>query len=70
MALLLPNIKAIFGFLGLTICNYDGFIIPTLMKIKLERLNGGPALKVAGLYALCGLYVVGGLCGLAVLLLQ
>ena len=41
IAFLIPNIVSIFNLTGLTICNFNGFIIPSMMAIQLIRKNGG-----------------------------
>ena len=64
IAVISPNIIAIFGLIGLVICNFNGFIIPVLIKIKFSRGDGSGKVKIGALEALLCFYNVGGLLGL------
>ena len=46
-AFIKPSIVDIFNLTGLTICNFNGFIIPSMMAIQLIRQNGGSKLTLA-----------------------
>jgi len=64
--ILMPNIITIFGFLGLTVCNFNGFIIPALMKANLELRRNGSKAVIYGCYALALFYALCGVAGVLV----
>ncbi len=63
---LMPNIITIFGFIGLTVCNFNGFIIPALMKSNLELRRNGSKAVIYGCYLLAIFYFVCGVAGCVV----
>lgn len=64
VATIMPNITQIFGIIGLLFCNYDGFIIPVMVKLRMcDNLDSSPG-KVWAIRALLAFYVVGGAVGL------
>ena len=40
LAFLIPNVVNIFSIAGATVCNFNGYILPSMMTIKLNRMNG------------------------------
>ena len=66
VGILMPNIITIFGFIGLTICNFNGFIIPALMKANLELRRNGSKFCVYSCYALAIFYFACGVAGIVI----
>jgi amino acid permease len=60
-----PNIIDVFNWTGLTICNFNGYIIPALMMIQVLRQQNAPkwrigieVLQVVALFTLCIIGVI------------
>ena len=66
IAILTPNIITVFWFFGLVFCNFNGFIIPTLMKIRIIKSEKQGLFKLVLCYILVGLYVSLGVIGVCV----
>lgn len=66
IAVLAPNIVTMFWFFGLVFCNYNGFIMPTLMKISVIKQEGQGVTKLILCYCLLGCYVFFGILGVCV----
>lgn len=64
LAFLFPSVIDIVNFFGYTVNNFDGYIIPVLMKIKLLKMKKGPTYKVVLCYILLTTLIVMGLAGL------
>lgn len=52
-----PNITSIINLCGSTLYNYNGYIIPTLMKIKLVKDSKGGFGKLLGLYIALSVFI-------------
>ena len=63
---LVPNIITVFWFFGLVVCNFNGFIIPVLLKIQLINLKGRSFVKLVLCYLLLLFYVLCGAFGVFV----
>ena len=61
IAVVYPMVLDIFGILGVTISNYNGFILPVAMKIKLAQIERASAFKIFLLRLLLAFYVIIGL---------
>jgi len=46
VAFLMPSIVAVFNWTGLTICNFNGYIIPALMMIQVLRRQKAPKWRI------------------------
>ena len=46
VALLLPDVIEVFKYFGITIYNFDGFVIPLLLKRKICKMEGGQQYKI------------------------
>lgn len=68
IATIFPNIIGIFGIIGLVVCNFNGFIIPVLMKIELSKEENASRFKILALRVLATGYVLGGLFGVLILM--
>lgn len=50
-----PSITFLFWILGLIVCNYNGFIIPCLLKLRI--MQPGLTIKKMGIYSLLLFYI-------------
>lgn len=57
LSFVFPNILGIINLCGSTLYNYNGYIIPTLMKIKLMKEYGEGGYKLVLLYILLGGFI-------------
>ena len=63
ISFLYPSVINIVNFFGYTVNNFDGYIIPVMMKIKLLKIKSGSKIKLALCYVLLILLIVMGLAG-------
>ena len=67
VAISCPFITKVLTFIGLVICNVNGFIIPTLIEIAHSKEDETYSyLKMIGLYLLLSFYVSGAILGLGI----
>lgn len=66
ISILVPNILTIFWILGLTVCNFNGFIIPVLLKLELLGMQIGTGKQKIKYYLLLAFYIACGIGGIAI----
>lgn len=70
VALLLPRITDQFSYAGLIFCNFNGFIIPALLKLQITKLERQGLCKRLLVYGLIAFYVIAGLGGFVIKILD
>lgn len=63
IALFLPQITNVFGLMALLFCNFDGFIVPILVKLRMMDEEEPAPLKTWALRGLLVFYIFSGLVG-------
>ena len=61
-----PYITNVIGFFSVTVYNFNGYIIPIMMKIKILKLKSEPLYKRATAYGVLALFILLGIVGFAV----
>ncbi len=62
-AFIYPDILGIFWIIGLIVCNFNGFIIPALMKLEVLKRKNGLKIKIWGTRALICFFITCGCVG-------
>ena len=64
-AVLIPDILSLFWIIGLVFCNFNGFIIPAMMKVCVLKQNKAPMYKIIGVYTMITFYITCGIVGVS-----
>lgn len=66
LATALPSVITVFWIFGLTICNFNGFVIPLFLKIEILKMQNATSGEKLKYWILMGIYIAAGVAGVLI----